>query len=251
MRPILDPLHLPVLQQFLRSSTLLAFDYDGTLAPIVDNPDCAEMRLETRELLRRLAKCHSVVVITGRSRIGAMRFLEGIPLLEVVGNHGAEGREIMPGYIFERVAEWRTKLETRLEAMEGVFLEDKNFSLSIHYRQSSDRGVALKIMNAAQDLRGARRVGGKCVINIIPREAPNKGASLQGLCERFKAPRSIFVGDDDTDEDVFTMSGLGSMLGIRVGAADDTAADYYINGQTDIDSLLEAMLTKSGEISRR
>ncbi len=247
MKPILDPLHLPALQQFLRATTLIGFDYDGTLAPIVNDPDVAVMRLETRELLRQIAKRHSVVVITGRSRLEAMRFLEGIPLLEVVGNHGAEGSEIIPNQIFERVSEWRSKLETRLEAIEGVFLEDKTFSLSIHYRQSSERGVALKIMSAVEDLRGARRVGGKSVINIIPREAPTKGASLQGLCKRFGASRSIFVGDDDTDEDVFAIARFGSVLGIRVGITSDTAADYYINDQMDIDPLLKAMVELSHE----
>jgi trehalose 6-phosphate phosphatase len=249
MKPILDPLHRPILQEFLRPSTLVAFDYDGTLAPIVDDPDEAEMRLETRELLRLIAKRHSVAVITGRSRIGAMRFLDGIPLVEVVGNHGAEGREAMPNQIIERVAEWRSKLEPRLNEMEGVVLEDKIFSLSIHYRKSPERGITLKIMSAVEDLRGARKVGGKSVVNIIPREAPNKGTSLQGLCERFRACRSIFVGDDDTDEDVFKMVGAGSVLGIRVGASNDTAANYYIDDQTDIDPLLKAMVEPFGIVS--
>lgn len=243
MKPILDPAYRAVLRKFLSNSTLMAFDYDGTLAPIVDDPGRAEMRPRTRELLRQLAKRYSVAVITGRRRLEAMRLLEGIPLLEVVGNHGAEGREIMPDHIVRRVADWRCELEKPLEAMAGVVLEDKIYSLSIHYRQSHDKDIASRIMNATGNLQGARRIGGKFVLNIVPIEARHKGSILQSLCERFQTRGSIFVGDDDTDEDVFEMEDrAGSMLGIRVGKTARTAAHYYIDDQADIDPLLEAML---------
>jgi trehalose 6-phosphate phosphatase len=211
------------------------------LAPIVDDPDRAEMRPRTRELLRLLAKQYSVVVITGRKRIEAMRFLDGIPLLEVVGNHGAEGRQIMPSHIVQRVADWHCELEKRLEALEGVVLEDKIYSLSIHYRQSNDHDVVSKIMSLTESLQGARRVGGKSILNIVPIEAQNKGSTLQGLCQRFQMSRSIFIGDDDTDEDVFALDTPEKILGIRVGITGETAAHYYINDQIDIDPLLEAM----------
>lgn len=242
MKPILDPAYRAVLRKFLGPGTLVAFDYDGTLAPIVDDPRCAEMRPRTRELLHHAAKRYSAVVITGRRRTEALQFLEGIPLLEVIGNHGAEGRGIMSDQILQRVANWRRELERRLETMEGVVLEDKSYSLSIHYRQSPEKDAGMKIMRATENLQDARRIGGKFIVNIVPSEAPDKGTTLQHLRERFGARESIFVGDDDTDEDVFRMNSDPEILGIRVGSTQKTAALYYINDQTDIDRLLEAML---------
>lgn len=240
MKPILDPLHRPILQKFLQSDTLLAFDYDGTLSPIVGDPACAEMRPQTRDLLRRVAQRYSTVVITGRKRLEALGFLRGIPLLEVIGNHGAENRGALPGHIVRRVAEWRQQLVKRLEGMQGVTLEDKCYSLSIHYRRSGEGDAASKIISEIEQLEGARLIGGKFVLNIVPSEALGKGEALLRICKRLGAPRSIFVGDDDTDEDVFTMAESGRVLGIKVGTT-KTAANYYINDQTDIDQLLELM----------
>ncbi|HEX5056865.1 MAG TPA: trehalose-phosphatase [Gammaproteobacteria bacterium] len=242
MKPILDPLHLPVLRKFLQPDTLIAFDYDGTLAPIVGDPGCAEMRPRTRDLLRHVAMKYPTVVITGRKRLEALGFLGGIPLFEVIGNHGAENRGAVPRHIIRRVAEWRQELEKRLGAMEGVALEDKCYSLSVHYRRSGDGDAVSKIISEIENLEGARWIGGKSVVNIVPDEAPGKGEALLRLCKRLGSPRSIFVGDDDTDEDVFAMTGTSPVLGIRVGSTENTAADYYINDQTDIDPLLNTMM---------
>jgi trehalose 6-phosphate phosphatase len=242
MKSILDPACHPVLRQYLDRDTLMAFDYDGTLAPIVSDPACAEMRPRTRDLLRQVALQYRTVVITGRRRMDTLRFLEGIPLLEVIGNHGAESRGTKPGSVIQRVADWRRELEAALQTMQGVTLEDKRYSLSIHYRQSRDKDAASRIISMAEQLQGARRIGGKFVLNIVPDESPGKGTALLRLCERFKIPRSVFVGDDDTDEDVFAADKHSTILGIRVGVIEKTCARYYINDQGDIDSLLEAML---------
>jgi trehalose 6-phosphate phosphatase len=242
MKPILDPLQRPILQTFLQPDTLLAFDYDGTLAPIVSDPGSAEMRPQTRDLLRRVAQRYSTVVITGRKRLETLGFLGGIPLLEVIGNHGAENRGAVPAHIVRRVAEWRQELEKKLGTMEGVTLEDKCYSLSIHYRHAKDHDAASKILGEVESLAGARCIGGKSVFNIVPDEAPGKGEALLRLRKRLGNPNSIFVGDDDTDEDVFAMAASDSMLGIRVGTTNNTAAKYYINDQTDIDSLLQMIV---------
>ena len=242
MKPILDPSHRSTLRKFLQADTLIAFDYDGTLAPIVSDPNRAEMRPQTRDLLRHVAMKYSTVVITGRKRLEALGFLGGIPLFEVIGNHGAENRGAMPRHIIRRVAEWRQELEKRLGVMEGIALEDKCYSLSVHYRRSGDGDVVSKIISEIESLEGARWIGGKSVVNIVPDEAPGKGEALLRLCKRLGSPRSIFVGDDDTDEDVFTMAGSCSLLGIRVGVSNNTAANYYINDQSDIDTLLKEMV---------
>jgi trehalose 6-phosphate phosphatase len=244
MKSILDTAHRSILRKYLERDTLMAFDYDGTLAPIVDDPERAEMRPRTRELLRQVAMQYRVAVITGRGRMDTLKFLAGIPLLEIIGNHGAESRGTRPNPAIQKVADWRRKLEKNLSSMAGIVLEDKRYSLSIHYRQSPDKDAASRIMSLTENLEGARRIGGKYVLNIVPSEAPGKGGALLRLCDRFKIPRSIFVGDDDTDEDVFAEGGHGKILGIRVGVIKQSSAHYYLNDQTDIDLLLEAMLAE-------
>ena len=75
---------------FAWSNVLLAFDYDGTLAPLVNAPAHATMRASTRRLLRRASKLFPCVVITGRAKADAIGRLRNIEVCRVVGNHGAE-----------------------------------------------------------------------------------------------------------------------------------------------------------------
>jgi trehalose 6-phosphate phosphatase len=247
MKSILDPHYQSVLRKFITRDTLMAFDYDGTLAPIVDDPNHAQMRPATRELLRQVALQYPTVVITGRKRAEILEFIPNVPLREIIGNHGAENAETVSEPIARRVADWRGELEKRLETLAGVIIEDKCYSLSIHYRHTRDKNAEFSIAEAAKNLPGARRIGGKFVLNIVPSEAPDKGTILLRLCERFNTPHSVFVGDDDTDEDVFALDNYGRVLGIRVGINDTTAASYYIPGQTDIDRLLELLLGFSAQ----
>jgi trehalose 6-phosphate phosphatase len=80
----------PVLTRRQAAGALLAFDYDGTLAPLSNSPDASRLRPETSELLRSLAHAAPVAVITGRSVRDVTLRLEQIPMLAVIGNHGAE-----------------------------------------------------------------------------------------------------------------------------------------------------------------
>jgi trehalose 6-phosphate phosphatase len=245
MQPILSPKYRPVLQRFLMRKTLLAFDYDGTLAPIVDDPENADMRPRTRELLQETAKRYPTTIISGRSRGQIQKFLRGVQVLEIIGNHGAETGETVPEPILQRVMDWRRELEKSLANMEGVMIEDKGYSLSVHYRHARDPDAAFSILGAAEHLPGARQIGGKCVLNIVPNEAPDKGTILLRLCARHQTPLAVFLGDDDTDEDVFALNNYGRILGVRVGISEKTAAPYYIGSQTDIDRFLETVITLS------
>jgi trehalose 6-phosphate phosphatase len=247
MQAILDPANQEILKKFIRRDTLMAFDYDGTLAPIVDNPEQAQMRRGTRELLRQVARHYPTVIITGRARAQIRKFLHDVELLDIIGNHGAESSETVPDHIVGRVADWRRKLENNLRSIEGVVIEDKQYSLSVHYRHARDPNAAFSVLTAAENLPGARRIGGKLVLNIVPIEAADKGTVLLRLCQRFHTSHSVFVGDDDTDEDVFALDGFNSstILGIRVGSSERTAARFYIPSQADIDQFLETVITLS------
>lgn len=90
MTNILAQRNRPVLAGFASSNVLLAFDYDGTLAPIVAEPERARMRDRTRRLLADVARCYPCVVISGRRLDDVTRRLGRIPVWYVFGNFGHE-----------------------------------------------------------------------------------------------------------------------------------------------------------------
>lgn len=228
-----------VLAEFLSDRCLLAFDYDGTLAPIATDRRQAIMRNSTRMILAQLARRRPVAVITGRSRQDVLSFLVGVDVQEVIGNHGLEGMGVAAAMFIPRVREWHAELDERMEAIQGLEIEDKRYSLSIHFRNCRDKGHARDIaLRVAGHLEGVRIVRGKDVVNLVPEEAPDKGQALLAAMARLDLPRAIFVGDDDTDEDVFALPAELPVLRVRVGRSDQSAAQYYIRDQGEMDSLL-------------
>lgn len=240
------------LQAFLRGRTLIAFDYDGTLAPIAPHPRDARMRDATRELLARVARRLPVIVVTGRSRMDALQFLSGISVLEVIGSHGMETAGTAVTRFFARVGAWRAHLVKRLGALAGVDIEDKRHSLSVHYRHAEDPLVARELIgDAAGELDGARVVGGKQVVNLVPEEAPDKGVALLAACARLGYEQALFVGDDDTDESAFAIGRPGQVFAIRVGESPESLAGHYLRSQDEVDVLLRLLLASSASGAQR
>jgi trehalose 6-phosphate phosphatase len=242
--PILAEAHRPVLERFARSRVVLAFDFDGTLAPIVRDPALARMRDRTRALLAAVAHRYPTLVITGRARSDAMSRLSGLPLVEVVGNHGIEPFESVERHA-TTVRVWAALLRHKLAGVEGVMIEEKGPSLSVHYRESRVRREALRAIDAAVAALGdgVRVVSGKLVKNVVPEGAPHKGSALQLLRARLELDTALYVGDDTTDEDVFALDEPGRLLSIRVGWDASSAAPYHLRDQREIDDLLEVLLT--------
>lgn len=235
------PSHL--LLDYALSRVLIGLDFDGTLAPIVERPSRAAMRPSTRRLLARVARLYPAAVISGRALPDVAARVRGVPLRAVVGHHGLEPAAA-PG-IFEQVARrWRPPLEELARAHPGVELEDKRYSLALHYRRSRARKrVLADLERVIPLLEPVRMVTGKQVINFLPPDAPHKGLALERLRQRFGCDTAIYVGDDETDEDVFSMERPGRLLGIRVGARPGTAAPFSIPGQRSIDALLQFLVS--------
>lgn len=230
------------LEPFALSSTLVAFDFDGTLAPIVRRPDRASMRAVTRRLLSDLTRLYRCIVISGRARADVRARLEGVAVVEVVGNHGMEPWHGRGGQM-RAVDGWLARLTQRLSGLEGVEIEDKTFSVAVHYRRSRERKLArAAILEAATSLGDVRILGGKQVVNLLPVGAPHKGLALVRERERLGCDRAIYVGDDDTDEDVFALDDPGRLLTIRVGAKRVSRASYCIPSQRAIDELIQALV---------
>jgi trehalose 6-phosphate phosphatase len=97
-------------------------------------------------------------------------------------------------------------------------------------------------MEVASGLCDARVLGGKQVVNIVPSDAPHKGTALLRERERLYCDTALYVGDDETDEDVFRIAQPETLLTIRVGANPASAASYYLQNQEAIDALLLSLI---------
>lgn len=246
MKPALSEAGRAALHAVLRRQPLLAFDFDGTLAPIVQHPGDARVPAATAQLLARLARRWPVAIITGRA-IGDVTPRLGFEPRFIVGNHGAED----PGE--PGAPQWEAALEglrTRVAAFAeplaaaGVQVEDKRFSMALHYRLAPDAALALQCI---QDLlapvrQGLATVGGKCVVNVVAAGAPDKGDALAALVRRAGAGAALFVGDDLNDEAAFIKAPAHWMT-VRVGRNPvATQARFYLPSRLQVGLLLQEIL---------
>lgn len=245
MKQLFDREGLAALEAFCRAKTLFAFDYDGTLAPLVDNPSEAGMRNETKRLLGELSAWVPVAVISGRKRSDLTSFLpRSVDFM--VGNHGLEGSKEGGASLGDAARcsqEWSKLLKQRLAREEGIVLEDKLYSLTLHYRLAADKVAAQATIAAAiQGLSPAPRIIlGKDVVNLLADGTPHKGTALLELRQRAGADAAVFCGDDDNDEDAFRLEEARHLC-VRVGARADSAAAFYLDSQTDMDQMLRLCL---------
>jgi trehalose 6-phosphate phosphatase len=238
----LSPQGREQLAAFLARRPLVTLDIDGTLAPIVARPEDARIPDALQASLRRLAACTEVALLTGRGRNDALRMAD-FPCAYVLGNHGIEG---LPGgeartrALAAACAEWRASLDLRALDDAHIALEDKRYSLSLHYRHAPDHAAARRLI-AAEVARLAPPptiIDGKCVVNLLPPGAPNKGSALRELLASRSDGCAIYAGDDDTDEHVFDLP-RDLVLGVRVGRSAATQAALYLDGPDEMLPLTE------------
>jgi trehalose 6-phosphate phosphatase len=239
---LLSAAGLATLDVAARAKTLYAFDFDGTLAPIVAHPNAARASAATEASLAELTRFVPTALVTGRG-VEDVRRLIGFEPTYVIGNHGAEG---LPAGVavpdleaHRRVASgWLEQLTRSLQAVDGALLEPKAYSLSIHYRHAPDQALAIDaIERAVQALEPRPRViGGKCVFNLLPVGAPDKGSAIAALVLVGQCETALFVGDDLTDEAAF-VDAPPAWVTVHVGTG-DTAARYFIDEQAKIERCL-------------
>lgn len=250
MQPLFSDAGRHRLDALVRPGMLCAFDFDGTLAPIVERPDDAVLPEETRALLMRLCRQTRVAIITGRA-VDDIRPRLGFAPHYVVGNHGLEGlpgREDRAQRHLAVCNTWRRTLESRLSGVEGstgIFLEDKRFSLSVHYRQTPDPARTERALHALlQTLHPTPRiVGGKALFSLLPQDAGHKGTALEHMLQASGASGGIYVGDDVTDEDVFRLK-RSDLLTVRVEPGAESAAQFFLPALQDITFLLRELLRR-------
>jgi trehalose 6-phosphate phosphatase len=243
MPNILGARQRSTLAHFATSNVLIAFDYDGTLAPVTSNPQRARMRARTTRLLSAVAERYPCVVISGRSRSDIARRVESIPVWHVAGNHGVEPWGESEIYA-SRVRAWMRPLERQTAGHAGVVVEDKTYSVTVHYRHARDKRDAVKVITeAARRLKGACVVVGSQAVTILPRGAPDKGIALERARTLLACDTIIYVGDDETDEAAFRAARPERLLAVRIGANRRSRARHWLRSQVDMDAFLQTLLS--------
>lgn len=214
------------LQEIARTPTLLvACDYDGTIAPIVNNPELAYPHRESIAALRALASFPDthVAVISGRS-LRDLAALSRLPAeIHLVGSHGSEFDAGFIDELGQDQLDLRRVITQELtdiarEGGSGFSIEKKPASVAFHYR-NADPGLAQaaveRILSGPAKRPGVQIKTGKMVVELAVLDT-DKGVAIERLRRQVAAEAVLFLGDDVTDEDAFaTLSGPD--LGIKIG----------------------------------
>lgn len=233
---------IQVLESLAFTGTLYAFDFDGTLAPIVSTPDKAKPSKATESLLQSISEHAPTAVISGRALSDLKRRLSFIPD-HLIGNHGLEGLSLHNDSSLQAHSiceSWSKQLQRNWKFESGIFVEDKIYSLALHYRRARNKkGARIKLFQKIEKLNPAPRIIlGKCVMNLIPTGAPHKGVALLELMMHSNLKCALYVGDDDTDEDVFSLPDA-RIISVRVGEKKSSNAQFFIKRQSEMNRLLK------------
>ena len=225
---------------------LLAFDLDGTLAPIVSRPDNARVPESIARRLDRLVRALPLAIVSGRS-VDDMRARLSFAAHLIVGNHGAEDpfakAPVARAAVFDVLRD-RLRIHSRELRVAGVNIEDKQYSIALHYRRARDREVALRLIAGLVSDLGldAQVYGGKMVVNVVDARAPDKAKAVASLVTRCAARSAIFVGDDLNDEPVLAHA-EPSWQTVRVGRDDpNTQAMFVLDSFSEVAEMLDRML---------
>ncbi|MBC22875.1 MAG: trehalose-phosphatase [Phycisphaerae bacterium] len=236
------------IEQLARTPVLLvASDYDGTIAPIVDDPEKAVPDRCAIVAIRSLAQLRDthVSIISGRSLSDLDRLTRLPASIHLVGSHGSEFEPDFAGTLLPSAMELRTRIEDQLTEIaddyDGISIEAKPASVALHYRKASEKDATTAVQRVKAGparLEGVVVKEGKMVIELSV-VSTNKGDALETLRHRFGATAVLYIGDDVTDEDAFrTLSGPD--VGVKVGEGDTTAA-YRVDTTEDAARLLASI----------
>lgn len=248
---LFDALSLPEDISSLNKRIALLLDYDGTLVPIRKNPDSAALPCKIAGLLSSLARKPgvSVCIVTGRA-LSDIKRVAGVRGVSYIANHGFEIwhrgslwvhpnlKKIIP---FQKKA--RDVLKETLADVEGVLIEDKTYTLSVHYRCAASASLPfIRKAACSAALCGHLKVRkGKKVFEIRPDIEWDKGEAVMKWSEISKTADAlkIYMGDDETDEDAFRAIGEAGIT-VKVGRK-ATLAGFCLRSHKDVWAFLTAL----------
>lgn len=238
-----------------RQRAVVFLDYDGTLTPIVSQPEDALLSKEMRQALVELAAVCAVAVVSGRD-LADVEPMVGLDGLVYAGSHGFDikgpdglrmeyqgGIDHLPE--LERA---ERELQARIGTVPGARVERKRFAIANHYRNVADKDVAV-VETAVREVSGKhprlRMSGGKKVYELRPDIDWDKGRAVLWLLEALDLDRkdvvTFYIGDDVTDEDAFRVLGDWG-IGIIVGEPPyATLAKYRLKDTSEVRQFLDRL----------
>lgn len=245
---------------------ILMLDFDGTLTPIVKSPNQVKLSKAMKNLLIKLSKKEGfyLAILSGR-QLKDLKKRVNLQNIIYAGNHGLEGEIFGEKYLFPvpNKALWalgkiREHLNQITDKSKGTFIEDKNLTLSFHYRSADRQQIPEIKLLINQTLKPyimdglVSAIAGKAVIDITPDVNWSKGhfaaLIIKKIAERTKThPVAIVIGDDTTDEDIFQK--LKNQITITVGEKHQSKAKYYLKNPLEVVKFLQ-LLNKIKETTK-
>ncbi|XP_020236993.1 probable trehalose-phosphate phosphatase 3 [Cajanus cajan] len=246
-------------------------DYDGTLSPIVDDPDKAYMSDAMRAAVREVAYCFPTAIVSGRCKDKVYEFVK-LRNVYYAGSHGMDistplgsskcedqkhqikafdekGNDVVhfhPAKEFlPTIQEIIKVLKENTARIEGSMIEDNMFCVTVHYRRvknDEDVGVLREMVESIMKAYPSFHISrGRKVMEIRPNVNWDKGRALRYLLEslrfdNFNNVLPMYLGDDRTDEDAFkVIRHIGRGFPIIVSSvAKETEASYSLRDPTDV-----------------
>lgn len=242
----------------LSNNKILFFDYDGTLAPIVPDPEQAIMGEDMRKLLTDIAKRDTVVIVSGRDRYFLDKLFSDLPV-HMIAEHGAlikakdSGEwQLNEGYEENWKDGIRPMMQIYAKRCPGAFVEEKETALAWHYRTADDKEYASRraqellwqLKNYIQPELNLQVIDGNKVVEV-KKTAFNKGTATRTFVEGGDFDFILAIGDDTTDEDMFEALPDTSFT-IKIGD-DLSAARNHIRSQDEVFHFLHFMVSPVGE----
>lgn len=245
-----------------RNRVGLISDFDGTVSPIIANPDEAHATARSRTALTALVERLALVALVSGRAVNDLRARAQIPGAVYVGNHGLEhltdkGIDTPPEVVAYRPMIDAVTQEIAQLEIPGLRLEDKRVTVSLHYRNTPDPDAAaaqiepfLTRLAAQHRLRLSK---GRMVFELRPPFEINKGTALKRLIQTHELEAAVFMGDDTTDADAMRIARQlredGSCYVVSLGVESDEtpqavrdSADVMVQGISGVEDFLEWLL---------
>ena len=252
----LDQAFRELIERREQRHLLLLFDFDGTLCPFSPDPDAVHLTPAVSGLLGSLAckPASTVGIISGRRLPDLHRRARVAKEIYLAGFHGLEIEAPGEAFMHPDAAEATPlmrgiadQMQPCLQHLPGVFIEDKVFSIALHYREADDevrvtaQDQFMSIARRHLDTGRLRALPGACVIELLPGIAWNKGHALEWIRERVEKLHgptfSVYIGDDVTDEDAFRAVGPN---GMTIAASDRASgAQFLVDGPDSVRRLMQ------------
>lgn len=244
-----------IFSAFAKKKPALFLDYDGTLSPIVPDPDKAFLSQENKEIIIRLSKKIPVSVLSGRDRKDLKSKIK-IDSVYYAGSHGFDitgpdnlemqhesEKEVIPS-----LDSAEKNLSRKLSDIPGSRVERKKFAIAVHFRNVAEKNVPYVKDIVFEELNhheSLKKGTGKKILELKPNLEWHKGKALDWLLKNLDWNPDeyypLFIGDDITDEDGFD-SIQEKGVGIIVGSHDErTSASYRLKDTCEVTTFLQKL----------